>query len=376
MKFKISYLLPVLILAFLMPSNNAKILNLDDFSTLIYNCPVKPDPSYQVKNDTAIIVFRNKALKSRIESADILISTKSDLAHKIVTSYDINSDYSFLYGSSATLEDITASLPPLNITNQSAIFDNTTHPVDEDSLEELQLENLKDQSANKNQSVELNVYQVPRNPATYKCLGQLVENLNDSSLPSSYQTSYILLKLSQQSRKYSVGDIIFGEDSFGYLETVSRIDRLQLINENQKSIVETQLANCANLQIQNLINDIYTADWSDNSELNCLGGDSIYSLNILNTRTFSSRIQLKIRHQSSTSFGIRILSKRLVGGYILFEGISINQLEKFEKLKWSISRTITKKFSHDYKYDLKINSKPIILQLQVSRIINLVFLKT
>jgi hypothetical protein len=82
------------------------LLNLNDqkFSkALIFKCPLKSDPLHPDHIDPSIIIFKNKTISNLVQSHSVIISSDSNIMHKISYSISIN-DYTFSYATMAPID--------------------------------------------------------------------------------------------------------------------------------------------------------------------------------------------------------------------------------------------------------------------------------
>jgi hypothetical protein len=287
---KLIKLLLSLILVFTNKSTDG-FINLNDNSysdILIYKCPVLPDVMRPEQSDTSILISKQKTIQKFIRQNEILLSNKLNLFHQI--SYYMNiGEYIFSFASIAPLEKMFEYSNITEINNRTAIISNKVDPIDLDKLKSEEYIQLRNVSSNQG----ANVYEVRNdafiNKQIYKCLGrtigfsELISYFTDVPFHSStvnetsthtFHTSYIILKSTYETNKYGVGDTIFSNESYGYLETINQIDEI-LTSDQEKLMIETELTQCDS-DISSLVN-IIKMDKLDpvRSELECSAGDSL-----------------------------------------------------------------------------------------------------
>jgi hypothetical protein len=349
-------LLIALLLAFCLSKANG-LLNLNDkkfSSTLLYKCPVQPDPMYPDKIDPSIIVFKNKTIDDLLKYESIILSTKSNILHEISYSSNIN-NYTFLYTSMASLDHLLSYANITEIDNETAIIQNDVTLLNEDSIDNDKYSQLvalsKDLSAQAgSRTIEI------KNSAMvggqiYKSIGRqlseqaLMAYLNPGStrnITSStvFNTSYIIVNANGylNYEYFSPNDVIFGKESFGYLETVINADEITTSYDNKKKlIIETKLAECYT-NMGDKINNIFNSRKLNMSlsELECSAdfNSTLYLMNLnLSSIYLYSKYELinkLIPARRSSSFGLKLLSKAKFGTFVVFEGISLNQLTKLK----------------------------------------------
>jgi hypothetical protein len=185
----------------------------------------------------------------------------------------------------------------------------------------------------------------------------LIKNITSNTV---FYTSYLIANANGLDYDYfNNNDVIFGNQSFGYLETIKNVDEITAsFNLRKKLIIETKLAECftdLSAKIKNILN-IKKLN-TDLSELDCMAdfNSSLYVMNLnLSSLNMNSKYELVnklIPARKSASFGLKILTKAKVGSYIVFEGISLNQLDKLRRTKLSISKSFSYTWSKSVGYD-------------------------
>jgi hypothetical protein len=199
---------------------------------LIYKCPVLPDPLRPEQKDTSILISKDKTIQKFIRYSEILLRSKLNIFHQISYYMDIG-EYIFSFASIAPLESLLEYGNVTQIRNQSAIIQDESLPIDIDKISSEDYKQLKNATSNQG----TNLYEVKNdafiNQQVYKCLGKTLglsellsyftdEPFNSSSINKtssvSFSTSYIVLKSTDETNKFVVGDTIFSEESYGYLE--------------------------------------------------------------------------------------------------------------------------------------------------------------
>lgn len=370
-------LIIVVILAICSAKTNG-LLDLNDkkFSnTLVYKCPVLPDPMYTNKVDTSIIVFKNKTVANLLKYQSIIFSSRSNIMHEISYSSSIN-DYTFSYASLASLDYLLGYANVTKIDNQKAIIQNDVQLVNEDSIESDKYNELlalsKDPLLQSIGSKTVEIQNTPTiNGQIYKSIGRqlneqtlmsylnpgLIKNITSNTV---FYTSYLIVNANGLNYDYfNNNDVIFGNQSFGYLETIKNVDEITAsFNLRKKLIIETKLAECFT-DLSSKINNILNIKKlnTDLSELDCMAdfNSSLYVMNLnLSSLNMNSKYELVnklIPARKSASFGLKILTKARVGSYIVFEGISLNQLDKLRRTKLSLYKSFSYTWSKSVGYD-------------------------
>ena len=365
-------LLLVFILALGFKSTDG-FINLNDKSysdKLIYKCPVLPDPMRPEQADTSILISKDKTIQKFIRYSEILLSSKLNIFHQISYYMDIG-DYIFSFASIAPLESVLEYANVTEMKNRTAETLNSAHPLDLDKIGSEDYKQLKNVSSNQG----TNFYEIKNdeflNKQVYKCLGRTLgfsefvsyftnEPFNSSAFNETssvtFSTSYIILKSTDQTNKFVVGDTIFSEESYGYLETIKSIDEI-ITDDDEKLMIETELTQCGS-DISSLV-DIIVNDKLDpeKSELDCSAGDrkKMYVMDLsyesLKLKSKYDLIGKIIPGRNSSSFGLKILKINKIGDYIVIEGLSLSELKKFNKLK-DFSFSITKEYSYKFEQSL------------------------
>ena len=324
------------------------LLNLNEpeyLSSVIYKCPVIPDPMHPDRLDQSIIIVNNNTIEDLIKSTTIIVKNDAKIMHQVLFFAEFD-DYSFYHASMADIEDIFDRTNTSGIKNQPAKILNQTNLYNEDELNDYEYNQLKNFSSSGNGIHEIQKDDLINNEI-YKCIGNPIPF-------SQYYTVFIVLKLTPTTRKYSVGDTIFSLQSFGYLENITSIDAIET-SHGDKIIIHTNLIQCGNYP-NSILNNILRRDQfnTNSSELDC-SGDSTSKLYIVDYESLeyklsSVSIGKLIPGRSSSSFGIHILTKQLIGDYVVFEGISLNHLDNALATKLSFNKRFSYTFSKTYGY--------------------------
>ena len=341
------------------------LLNLngpDYLSSIIYKCPLKPDPMHPDRLDQSIIVVNNNTLEDLMKSTTIIVRTDAKIMHQISFLADFD-DYAFYHASMADIEDIFEHTNTSSIQNQHGRIVNQTNLYNEEILNEYEYNQLKNFSSFNNRVYEIQDNDMI-NKEIYKCIG--------NSIPySQYFSVFIVLKRTPLTSMYRVGDIIFSSKSFGYLENITAIDTIETSHGN-KIIIKTNLTQCGNY-LNSIFGNIIRRDEADtnSSELDC-SGDSISKLYVMNKQSLninlnSTSIGKLIPGRQSSSFGIHILAKQVIGEYIVYEGISIQNMDNSLSPKLSIHKEYSYRFSKTFGYDAVSGGKIYSLNLNSLR---------
>ena len=325
------------------------IINLNEpkyEQTLIYKCPVQPDPMRPKEVDQSILIFKNKTIADLIRTqSSIILSSQSSLFHEISFSTNLD-EFTFSYASMASLDYIFAYADINNITQQPAVLHGQFGLLKEEPLDDQTYKEFKALSSDTTSGYH--EIDAADNKQIYKCIGNTITK---QAMNASYNlyTSYIMVNSTVLTSNYSIGDIIFGNESFGFLETVTSVDGITTSDGSTKQIVQTKLTHCG-IEL-NLINNMASIDQFDakSSELDCLA-DTESSLYIVSSNLKNGLVGKVIIGRQSASFEMRIISKQHIGEYVVYEGITVNQLTQFQK-KIDINKHYSYTFSKKYSYD-------------------------
>jgi hypothetical protein len=321
-------------------------LNLNSYEylkTIIYKCPLIPDPMYPDRLDQSIIVFNDNKIENLIKSAPIIIRTEANIMHRVSFLLNID-DYSFYHASAADIEDIFQQTNTSIVINKAAKMLNRINLQNEDVINDFEYNKLKSLSRTEN-----GVYEIQDddliNHEIYKCIGNYNPYLKFFSV-------FIILKLTPTTSKYNIGDTIFSLNSFGYLESVDKISEIETTDGN-KIILETSLIQCGNYRNSIYTNIIRRHELDTNSsELDCSGGSNfkLYLIDYesLHYNLNSESIGKLIPGRETSSFGIKVLSKQIIGEYVVYEGISVTHSFDNNTLAAKLSISINKDFSHKF----------------------------
>lgn len=357
-------------------------LNEKTFSDmLIYKCPVKPDVMRPEQTDTSILISKEKTIQKFMMQNEILWSNELKIFHQI--SYYMNiGEYIFSFASMAPIEKLFEYSNKTEVNNRTAIMSSKTDPIDLDKIESEEFKQLRNVSSNQKSRVLEVKNDAFLNNQIYKCLGRKIglpelfsyfsdvpfnsSTVNETN-PQYFHTSYIILKATDQTNKYAAGDTIFSNESYGYLETINHIDEI-LTSDEKKLMIETELLQCGS-DISSLVNIIKTDKLDPvRSELDCSAGENLnmyvmdLSYESLNLKSKNELINKIMPGRKSSSFGLKILRINKIGGYIAIEGLPLNELEKFNKLKdynVNIDKHYSYTFSKTYGYDAAYNGEKI-----------------
>jgi hypothetical protein len=279
----------------------------------------------------------------------------------------------------ASLDYLLSYANVTKIDNEKAIIQNDVQLENEDSIENDKYKELFALSTDPLlQSVGSKTVEIKNTPTIngqiYKSIGRqlneqtlmsflypgLIKNITSNTI---FYTSYLIVNANGLDFDYFAnGDVIFGNESFGYLETITNVDEITAsYNYRKKLIIETKLAECStnlNTKINNIIN--LKKLNTDLSELDCMAdsSSSLYVMNLnlssINMNSKSDLVSKLIPARKSSSFGLKILTKTKIGSYVVFEGISLNQLNKLKKTKLSISESYSYTYSKSFGYDATI----------------------
>jgi len=184
-----------------------------------------------------------------------------------------------------------------------------------------------------------------------------------------FNTSYIIVNANGyiNYQYFSPNDVIFGKESFGYLETVTNADEIITSYDNKKKlIIETKLAECYT-NMGDKINNIFNSRKLNMSlsELECSAdfNSTLYVMNLnLSSIYLYSKYELinkLIPARVSSSFGLKLLTKAKFGTFLVFEGISLNQFSVLTKLqsraKFSFTKNIDFVYERSVAYDAVFN---------------------
>ena len=342
------------------------LLNLNEpkyMSSMIYKCPVMPDSLHPDLIDQSIIIVNNKTIENLIKTATIVIKNDAKIMHKV--SFIANFDqYSFYQASMADIETIFEKTNTTSIQNQPAQVHNDTNLYNEDVLTNYEYNQLKNLSSPGNGIYEIKDSDLIDHEI-YKCIG-------NSIAFTQYFSVYLVLKLTSTTSKYDVGDTIFGLESFGYLENIRKVDRIDT-SHGEKIIIQTNLTQCGNPNT--LFGSILKRKKGDtiSSELDCSGSSSS-KLYLLDSASFdfnttAVRIGKLIPGRNSSSFAIQILRKQIIGEYVVYEGISVHHLNNNFLTKISINKKYSYKFSKTYSYNAENKGiKNICLKIKLLNI--------
>ena len=336
-------------LIFVLQINCFLNLNEEHFKNVeIYKCPVIADSMHPERLDQSIIVFRNNTIQSLIQSNSIIVRTDSNIMHRVSFFGNMN-DFSFYHASSADLEDILHETNTSHVKSRSSVISNDNNLYTEDVINDYEYNQLKSLARS---SFENGVYEIEdENNEIYKCIG--------NSIPFSKHFSvFVVLKLTSTTNGYKVGDTIFSSKSFGYLERITNISRIDT-SDGDKIVIETNLSQCGNSLFGEIIkrNELDTIS----SELDCSSGESskLYIMNSQNSLKTDSIGKL-IAGRETSSFAIQILSKQIVGDYLVFEGISVTHLNNSIATKLSINNQYNFPFKKTYEYSATSGGTKIV----------------
>ena len=327
-------------------------LNSNEYlSTSIYKCPLIPDTMYPDRLDQSIIVFSDNKIENMIQSTPIIVRTEANIMHRV--SFFLNIDnYSFYHASAADIEDIFQETNTTTVVNKDANILNEITLHNEDVIGDYEYDKLKSLASTENGIYEIQD-NVLINHEIYKCIG--------NSIPySKFFSVFIVIKLTPITSKYNIGDTIFSLNSFGYLESIEKISKIGT-SDGDKIILETNLNQCGNYH-NSIYKNIVTRNELDtnSSELDCSGGSSskfyLIDYESLNYNFNSDSIGKLVPGRESSSFGIQVISKQVIGEYVVYEGISVTNLFSNNTLaaKLSIRKDFSHKFSKTYGYKAEV----------------------
>lgn len=375
---KMKLIISLLLAIYFSKSNGLLNLNEKKFSsTLFYKCPVQPDPLYiNTTVDPSVIVFKNKTIADMLKYETIIFNSRSNILHEI--SYtSIISGYSFSYASMASLDYLLSYANITEIDNQTAIIQPDEKLTNEDAIENDKYNELlalsRDPLLRSVGSKTVEIKNTPTiNGEIYKAIGRkmseqtlmsylnpgLIKNFTSSTV---FNTSFLIVNgYGLNYMGFSAGDVIFGKESFGYLETITNVDEISAgANSKKKLVIETKLSECFMNMDAKINNILYLKKLNTSlSELNCMAdfNSSLYVMNLdlagLYMNSKNSLLNKLIPARKSSSFGLKILAKFRIGNYIVFECISLSQLNKLKSTKgFSFAKSFNYIFQESYSYD-------------------------
>jgi hypothetical protein len=360
-----------IIFVFFSETNAVVNLNLDNYAnTDIYKCQVKADPLYaSILNenvDTIVIVFKNLSLESMLDRNSILIDNKREIMHQFNYHVTLN-DYTFAYGSMAPLKNIFNYANISRVYNKTGEFQSLFDQLKEDLAPPELIDILRKKMNNKkipyhiplnNSTLDNNtsdnstmteakreskIFEVKNddvlNEQIYKCVGKpfnadiFEEARNITFDLSDHSTSFLILKSTNETELYEIGDIIFGDESFGFLETIIDVEEIQNLKGEKKSIIKSDLTKCSDDEyiLENLLK-LKKLDLKKH-DLNCFGGPSgasgLYVLNSSIAVNYKKEdlIGNLIVARETSQFAMKIIAKKKIDNFLVFEAFSITQLK-------------------------------------------------
>ena len=277
----------------------------------IFKCPIHTIEEFKDHIDPSILIFKSKQATELLETThDVIVANQTDYLTHNVKAFATFNEFTFAYASMAQLEDL---FDHVEIHNQPGYFEQKNYSNFEYIPEDEIIAKLRNQSSlNKNGIIELGHQRI------YKCMGAGGRN----------DPLYLLLESSNITANLKVGDIVFGDRSDGFLETISQIDEIDVSMDEKRWLVETGLADCSIKENQDLIETkLKNLINLENSELNCKGGfSSNSSLYVIKPNSYMERLHRQnslinslIIGRYSHRFAYRIISVKKIGKYYLFE---------------------------------------------------------
>ena len=207
-------------------------------------------------------------------------------------------------------------------------------------------------------------------------------------MPNKLVTSYILMRVDdmnqeQFSRNLKVNDVLYGEESYAYIETVKSIEELNVgLGETQKRIlIQTEPTDCSDefILMDALLKRPGAGGLRSNvhlkeqSELDCAGNikSSMYVISTDSGLNVNANDVIGGRSYSASNFAVRILSLRRIGAYMAVECVSLAQLDKLKR--FSINKDYAYLFAKKYGYDLNAQGKKLFSYLGVYHFLKIIF---
>jgi hypothetical protein len=330
------------------------LINLNDpifQDTIVYKCPIVPNSMYPDRLDQSIIVLNNETIQNLIQSAAIVLRTASMIMHELIF-YENIDGYSFYHASLADLNDVIEHTKITGRINAPGKVNDDINLYTEDVLTDFEYNQLKNISSFDNGIHEI-IDDDSINHEIYKCIGNPIDT-------TKYFSVFIVLKKNFKTSQFKVGDIIFGLSSYGYLENITNIDTIETLY-GDKMILETKLTQCGNYPNSIFNNIIRKQELNTSlSDLDC-SGDSISKLYVVDSYSSSVSVGNLIPGRESSSFGIQVLAKYIIGEYVVFEGISVQHLTKKLVTKFYLHKKYSYPFSKTYKYAVSVPGSKIKL---------------
>lgn len=281
----------------------------------IFKCPIHAIAEYKEHIDPNILIFKSEQATESLKTTHVIVANQTDYLTHNVKAFTTFDEFTFAYATMATLEDL---FDHIEIHNQPGYFEqmkysNLEYIPDDELIHSLRNESIYNPDRN---IIEL------RNKHIHKCMGGGSGGKDDSN--------YLLLKSSNITANLKVDDIVFSDRSDGFLETIKKIDQIDVTSNEQRLLIETELTDCSNLINQDLIEkkseNLHLINL-ENNELNCKGGfSSNSSLYVIKPNSYISRLNRQnslinsiIIGRNSHKFAYRIISIKKIGKYYLFE---------------------------------------------------------
>ena len=331
------------------------LINLNDpifMNTIVYKCPTVPNSMYPDRRDQSIIVFNNETLQNVIQSAAIVVRTASMIMHEVIFHQNIDG-YSFYHASLADLDAVIEQTKMTGRINAPGKVNDDISLYTEDVLTNFEYNQLKNSSSFDNGIHEI-IDDDLINHEIYKCIGNPIDT-------TKYFSVFIVLKKTLKTSQFKVGDIIFSLSSFGYLENITNIDTIETLY-GDKMILETKLTQCGNYPNSIFNNIIQKQELNISlSNLDC-SGDSISKLYVVDSHSSSVSVGNLIPGRESSSFGIQVLAKYIIGEYVVFEGIAVQHLTKKLVTKFYLHKRYSYTFSKTFAYAAYIQGSKVELE--------------
>lgn len=281
----------------------------------IFKCPIHAIAEYKEHIDPNILIFKSEQATESLKTTHVIVANQTDYLTHNVKAFTTFDEFTFAYATMATLEDL---FDHIEIHNQPGYFEqmkysNLEYIPDDELIHSLRNESIYNPDRN---IIEL------RNKHIHKCMGGGSGGKDDSN--------YLLLKSSNITANLKVDDIVFSDRSDGFLETIKKIDQIDVTSNEQRLLIETELTDCSNLINQDLIEkkseNLHLINL-ENNELNCKGGfSSNSSLYVIKPNSYISRLNRQnslinsiIIGRNSHKFAYRIISIKKIGKYYLLE---------------------------------------------------------
>ncbi|XP_066292911.1 uncharacterized protein [Branchiostoma lanceolatum] len=283
----------------------------DPAETTLYTCPVVFPSDFG--ESATLLVAPNP---TGFEVGDVVVSGQAGgIMHK-VDSIIPHGPYAFVIASAANLEDVIPYMSFRGSVDAVPIEDEAT-------VEHIPDESLLFSALNEDLQGYGTFHTVEEDIDVYKCTGEKYI----SSLGKEWTSTFFVMKRSDfDAFSVSEEDVIVGNNSMGWLETITDIS-----SSGPFSYVETKLVNCAEMLPDG--NRLMLASSSESvsktPDLHCEGGDNKAGLMVYNGQTTEDlqfQIGDTVAGRNSGPFMSKVMSWTEVGEYVFIEASPVSGL--------------------------------------------------